>query len=49
MLAVGTTYRFGVAFTRESGTGDLSDSKCDIVVEINNRNPPSSPLRPQGP
>lgn len=42
-LSVGQTVRFGVRMSRVSGTGDLSDSRCDLRVSIESRDGAASP------
>ncbi len=50
-LNIGTTYKFGIQIERESGggTADATDHRCNIVVEVLNRNPSTPPLGPTPP
>lgn len=43
-LAVGENVIFGVRVTRASGSADLSDSRCNLRVEIGSRTGGSSPF-----
>ena len=43
-LTPGTNYRFAVQLLRQAGTVDASASRCEVFVEILNRNPPTSPF-----
>jgi hypothetical protein len=36
-LTAGTGYRFGVRVGRESGSADVSDSRCQVLVQFQRR------------
>jgi hypothetical protein len=47
-LDVGSTYRFAIRTIREgAGTNDLADSRCHLLVELQNRTGTSSPFDTQ--
>ncbi len=49
-LTQGVAYKFGLALSRYSGTGDLTDWSCWLTIQVVNRNPSmssSGTLRPR--